>query len=379
MQTLWLSGIDWDDELPSKLADEWKDWYQNLTAISRVKIPRWTHFSPLAKLVEIHAFADASSKVYGTVVYLRVVTGRDVTISLQVAKSRVAPTRTISIPRLELCASHLISKLVSHYVNTVHLECKIHLWSDSRDVLCWVRSHPVRWKTFIANRCSEIQELTPGAHWHHVRSQDNPADIVSRDLPPELLESSKLWWQGSLWLQGNLDPWPTHTELCELESPSELKASSFNTTVKGSPGELSFESNLIGRYSSLYRLLRITALCIRFIFIYSIKFKTEHKLKIQLFKLKFLNFSTLSIGEVNQPPKSTPKSKKVRVVLAPQELNNARLLWIHLVQQAFFLSEIKKLESKGTLDSSNQLIKLNPFIDDGLLRVGGRLAFHTKL
>lgn len=74
----------------------------------------------------------------------------------------------------------------------------------------------------------------------------------------------------------------------------------------------------------------------------------------------------------------TSKNEKPYVRLSIQELENSHLLWIYLVQRAFFSAEIKKLEANQTLESNNQLIKLNPFLDNGLVRVGGRLK-HSLL
>lgn len=169
--------------------------------------------------MEIHPFADASSQPYRAAFYLREVIRFSVHVSLQAAKSRVAPTQTLSIPWLKLCTSHLTARLINQYVQLISKgNCKIHLWSDSLDVSYWFRSHWTIWKTFLANRCAETHELTPTAYWHHLEPVDNPADIVSRGLPPELLKSTELWWQLPHFLRKNLEAWPTYSDSLELNS-----------------------------------------------------------------------------------------------------------------------------------------------------------------
>uniref|UniRef100_A0A182IEY1 Uncharacterized protein n=1 Tax=Anopheles arabiensis TaxID=7173 RepID=A0A182IEY1_ANOAR len=61
-------------------------------------------------------------------------------------------------------------------------------WSDSTIVLHWLSATPSRWKTFIANRVSEIQHITHGKEWRHVPGTDNPADIISRGMDADQLE-----------------------------------------------------------------------------------------------------------------------------------------------------------------------------------------------
>ncbi|KAJ8977804.1 hypothetical protein NQ317_000061 [Molorchus minor] len=56
----------------------------------------------------------------------------------------------------------------------------IVLWTDSQIVLNWLNSSPSRWTTFVANRVSEIQELTINAIWTHIKSAENPSDFLSR-------------------------------------------------------------------------------------------------------------------------------------------------------------------------------------------------------
>ncbi|KYN09828.1 hypothetical protein ALC57_18050, partial [Trachymyrmex cornetzi] len=80
--------------------------------------------------------------------------------------------------------------------------------SDSLVALAWLRQHPARWQTFVANRVSEIQSNLPEALWNHVSSHDNPADCASRDLSAEELSSHRLWWADPTWLAESSTYWP---------------------------------------------------------------------------------------------------------------------------------------------------------------------------
>jgi len=104
------------------------------------------------------------------------------------SKSRVAPLKRLSLPKLELCAALLLSQLCQAVLKALNKTFgRIILWSDSTITLHWIRTHPYRLKTFVANRVASIQELTSAFEWRHVPSQDNPADLISRGiLPAEL-------------------------------------------------------------------------------------------------------------------------------------------------------------------------------------------------
>ena len=128
MQSLWLLKVDWDDALPEDVVCKWLTWVKELPHISKIRIPRWTGFTPHTRVVELHGFADASKLAYGAVLYLRLATETEVLISLQVAKSKVAPVKTLSIPRIEICAAVLLVRVVKQFVDSTALAISdVHL------------------------------------------------------------------------------------------------------------------------------------------------------------------------------------------------------------------------------------------------------------
>ncbi|XP_026746136.1 uncharacterized protein LOC113507483 [Trichoplusia ni] len=202
IQRIWLSGIDWDDELPSSLFNEWCTYRNELMQLVQLRIPRWLRASH-GDALELHGFSDASNYAYAAVVYMRVVSQQGVVHTrLVTAKTKVAPIKQISIPRLELCGAVLLAKLLSEVADVLNIAKEhIHGWTDSTVVLAWLSKHPSNWQTFVANRVSEILTVVDRSQWSHVRSGDNPADCASRGMKPAELISNQLWLEGPIWLK----------------------------------------------------------------------------------------------------------------------------------------------------------------------------------
>lgn len=138
--------------------------------------------------------------IYGACIYLRVVDISGI-VHLLCAKSRVA--QTISLPRLELYEVLLLLKLMGKVqtFSRIGFESEIY-WTDSTITLVWIESHPNRWKTFVANRVTQIQANSRG-DWCHVLSREN---LLSREIRPSTLQNSRLWWDDP-WLREDHDEW----------------------------------------------------------------------------------------------------------------------------------------------------------------------------
>ncbi|XP_076397896.1 uncharacterized protein LOC105664063 [Megachile rotundata] len=191
MQNLWLLQCDWDETVPSTLLREWQRYYDALHTLRNISIPRWNYQNSRSLQYSLHGFADASNHAYAAVVYSRVINPNgSVSMTLLMAKAKVAPVKTVSIPRLELLAAYLLSRLMVVIRSALQFDnIPCHCWTDSTIVLSWLRQQPSQWQTFVANRVSKIQNALPDVTWLHVPTRENPADCASRALSASELQN----------------------------------------------------------------------------------------------------------------------------------------------------------------------------------------------
>lgn len=339
MQRLWISKGDWDDELPIELLTIWQQYCAQLPLLEQLNIPRWTVQGNDTLDCEIHGFADASNLAYGAVVYLRIRTISDsVHVTLLTAKSKVAPIKPLSIPRLELSAAVLLARVVESVQNTMSLETvPVYCWTDSTVALAWIQKHPSTLMTFAANRVAAIHNHAPKAIWKHVPTKENPADCASRGLYGSEILSHTLWWNGPEWLRATPDAWPnTKVTSDPAERTEEKKPDSRVLLVLPAP-----KWELIDNVSSWDRLLRITAYVFRF---------------------------------VNNTRRTPAKASETFT----EEIDKARRFWIKTAQSQHFEREILDLRAKQAVSPNSKLRRLDPYLDDfGIIRVGGRLRNAT--
>ncbi|XP_029161731.1 uncharacterized protein LOC114933370 [Nylanderia fulva] len=151
IQSTWLLGLDWDSPLPNDEARKWLRFQSELPELEKLFIPCWLG-SVTDLHLEIHEFANASVRAYSAVIYLKTKTYEITRVTLLAAKTKVAPLKQVSLPRLELSAATLLAQLVAHAVPLISAEkALLHLWSDSTVTLGWIRGHPSSWITYVAN------------------------------------------------------------------------------------------------------------------------------------------------------------------------------------------------------------------------------------
>ncbi|XP_050293842.1 uncharacterized protein LOC126734313 [Anthonomus grandis grandis] len=332
LQTLWQNRLSWDESVPQSLAERWLEFYKDLQFLSQVNVPRYV-LADNWKILQVHGFADASEKAYGGCVYLVSFssTGEYISSHLILAKSRVAPLKKITLPRLELCAAVVTVKLVEKVRNSICVSIDHCVyWTDSSIALCWIQACPSRWKTFVANRVTEVQNLSIPENWHHIRSEMNPADCLSRGTSAAYLLSLELWWKGPIDIFSS--PPPDMQNLIEpkFDIPEQRVLSHYGGV------EETFEFDFL-RYSALLKLQRIISYCFRF----------YHRLKSKVKK--------------NGP-------------ISSDELNCALICLLRICQLQSFSKEYVALKRKDLVSNSSRILCLNPFLDnEGLIRVGGRI------
>ncbi|XP_070068106.1 uncharacterized protein [Drosophila takahashii] len=261
LQELWLLKLHWDESVPQGIHTAWTSLLQSLTSLESVAIPRYC-LQPATCSLEIQGFCDASIRAYCCCVYARTL-GSDGLIKVQLitSKSRVAPTKKLSLPKLELCGAHLLSQLYWKIAGIfADREPTIYLWCDSQIVLHWNRQHSATLSTFVGNRISEIQESTADCHWRHVPTHCNPADLLTRGCTVADLQTS-IWFQGPAFLRRDQHHWPKdNKEDIDMEVVQlETRKSAFVVRTVNNP-----LLSGIRKFSSYFRCLLVVAWMYRF-------------------------------------------------------------------------------------------------------------------
>jgi len=137
------------------------------------------------------------------VIYLHVATTTGSYVKFVASKSRVAPVKQLSIPRLGLLAALVLARLITHVREALELDVTITditCWTDSRVTLFWIKGEEKEWKQFVQHRVNEIRSFVPAGGWRHCNGKDNPADVTSRGMNPVELLNCALWAEGPKWL-----------------------------------------------------------------------------------------------------------------------------------------------------------------------------------
>ncbi|XP_055923279.1 uncharacterized protein LOC129953816 [Eupeodes corollae] len=344
MQQIWKDQTGWDENLSYLSEQCWKSFLSEFADIQEISIPRWIDFSPW-KSLQLHGFSDASEKAYAATIYIRVYQPSSKPSShLLWAKSKVAPVNTISLPRLELQGAVLLSRMIKQILNEFDVlnGIPIKLWTDSTIVLSWLDKSPSTWKTYIANRASEILSNVNNLKWNHVSSPENPADLATRGVSPKDLQSCQLWWNGPAWLVEQEENWPSHEELNPSdEFIPERKPIQANVALVSSE----IESEILCRFSSWDKAVRVLSYIFRF-------YNSARKLPI--------------------------RSKYISTVLLHEEIKSTKLEIIKLTQKQYFSEEYEALVHGTKLKPRSSLLTLNPILDTSqIMRSHGRLASST--
>lgn len=176
------------------------------------------------------------------------------------AKSRVAPLKVTTIPRLELTAavvSVAVNDMLKEEMNLADAEA--YFWTDSQVVLGYINNEARRFHTFVANRVQRIHRTTTPQQWRYIPSDENPADYASRGLSVNDLVTS-CWFRGPdiLWERQIPSPVDVNTQL-PIGDPEVKKAQTLNTQTL----QYSCLSNRLTKISSWSKVIQVVARLLR--------------------------------------------------------------------------------------------------------------------
>ena len=278
-QELCIDKLGWDDPIPDNKVTMWNAWLEDLNRVKAISLPRCFYDGSEGEILncQIHGFGDASKKAYCAVVYLVYETTNGVHTTLLCSKTRVAPLKELTIPRLELLSARILAVLVDTVCKALSSQIKIdcvRYWLDSKTALYWVYNNG-EWKQWVQFRVAEILRLSKKEDWGHVGGKENPADLGSRGATASQLKNSDLWWKGPQWLRKGKQFWPKGLILEDSEEvKSEKKKVNVMVAMTETPIGVSQVID-INKYSTLRKLLRITAWVKRFV--ENLKAKKEGK------------------------------------------------------------------------------------------------------
>lgn len=194
MKTVHLLKGTWDEPLPEIETLEWNQLAETFIQLQNIRVPRQITLQAFNQ-IQMHGFSDASDLGYGAAIYIRTEDQHgNVAINLLCAKSRIAPNKRTSTARLELCGAAIMTHLMNRVEEALITKPQRKIcWMDSAIAIHWLKRSPSELQPYVANRVSEIQELSKKIEWRHVRGEQNPADLISRGLLPEELIDNSRW------------------------------------------------------------------------------------------------------------------------------------------------------------------------------------------
>jgi len=333
-QTCWKEKLGWDDPVTDKIKSAWKEWAKRIPDAKEIRIPRsLTKAKPIS--VQVHVYCDASIKACAAVAYLRTTyADGEVMVRLIMSRSKLGPMNAVTIPRLELMAAVLGTEMVNHLCKSLGLDpVDFYFWTDSANVLAWIKSGSQELLMFVANRVEKIRTRSTPEQWRWTPTHENPADLGSRGMSFADLAISTLWWVGPKYLMHPEDRWPVQTKPVlseEAKVESKRQKPVLTVTEVQDTRMIKFE-----QHKNYLTLLGALARARRWL--------TNRGM-----------------------PRGTP--------MTPAEREWAENFIVRSVQREAFAEQIETIQRDGALPKTDHLVLLKPMVDDnGVLRIDSRL------
>ena len=335
LQLICSERCGWDEPLSSDQASKWTKWRKELVMLEQLQIDRCfrpKEFKDVAS-ISLHHFSDASADAYGQVSYIRFKSSQDeISCKLVIAKSRVAPRKRPTIPRLELTAGVVSVKVSLSLNNELDFDINNNVyWTDSQVVLSYLMNEVKRFHLYVSNRVQFIREHTQTNQWMYVPSKENPGDDTTRGLNLTTTKRNERWLKGPEFLYLEESKWPVQ--------PKNLMIDNNDKEVKR------IKANTVSITHDVIAILEV---------------RISNWLKLKRIVASVLRWSS--------------KFDKMNVSL----LQKSETVIIKSVQRRAFNDDIEHLMKDQSLKRQGATWRLSPFLDEhGLLRVGGRISRST--
>ena len=264
-QKLCKVKLAWDDCLPEELLNDWTHLMNDIQAFKPLEIPRQHVVIDDVLTYSLRGFCDASQQAYAAVVFLVAEAASSKSVCLLCSKTRVAPLKTTTIPRLELLSALLLSRLLDAVTNALSPELTLDsplCYTDSEIAFCWIRREEKEWKQFVQNRVIEIRNLVPASCWRHCPGIEYPADLPSRGVTLEKFRrNANLWFNGPPWLPA-ADYGDSVDDSIPVECIGELKKSHTVSLLVSTTVDSLIDCR---KFSSLCELVRVMSIVRMFI------------------------------------------------------------------------------------------------------------------
>ncbi|XP_068223879.1 uncharacterized protein [Palaemon carinicauda] len=324
-----VSHYDWDSAVSTDIRNEWLSYFQMLFELQSLSFPRCVKVEGTIGKPMLVIFSDGSSSAYGACAYVRwELSDGGFCSRLLMAKSRLAPLKQLSIPRIELCGALVAARMRETIVKEMNFEFEsvMHI-VDSAIVRAQIQKESYGFGTFTATKIAEIQSKTDVGEWSWVSGDNNPADLTTKPAKPIDLGQESMWQMGPAFLTLPISKWPIRKDhIGDLPDRVGVFVSHTCFTVNTVEMSLVFQ---ISRFESSEKLLRVTSRVLK-----AFKFKSFKGI-----------FQTPNIDEISQ----------------------AEMLWV------------REIQSTLGKDWEFRYRRLGPSVNkDGLIVVGQRIPRWLK-
>ncbi|XP_067635222.1 uncharacterized protein [Eurosta solidaginis] len=349
VQEVWRHSIGWDEAIPSSLHHKWFMWWSELKHVNIVKVKRW--YSPQLKSttsIQLHIVVDASQSAFAAAAYFRITSSDGCDVTFVAGKTKGAPQKLLSVPRLELQAA-VLGVRVANLVRQGHnvQVNQTYFWSDSQTVLHWVNSKERKFKPYVGHRIAEILASTKPSQWRWIQTDTNTTDVATRPKWPPKIEERGPWLHGPEFLLHSVEDWPATSCTHMPELLEEEILPSLHIQAKVTSCLLKFN-----RFSSYLKMKRVMAWVLRAADIF--------------LKLRG-TYQTCGGGGLQSE-------------LSAAELNKAEIYIVKAVQREVCAEEVSDLLKDEQLHRQSSIRSLTPYLDnDQIMRIQGRLDAATVL